>query len=97
MARNLRDDKVLSKLLDSYSKAMANPDQELHYLWDIRDCLSTHVVPGEGSKRMHQRLSEFLEIDAQSLEDFGKIVNDPMYSTSRHRGKLTFPRYVVQS
>jgi hypothetical protein len=78
---NLRaKDPLLAALLQSYDKAVRDPDNELVHLYEIRDALSKRF--GEGNAA---RLA--LGISSGAWTRLGKLANDEPLRQGRHRGK----------
>jgi hypothetical protein len=82
--RLLEDAYVLEPLVlslaDSYSSAIANPENEFVHLYEIREALATYF---HGEKAAEQQLG----ITAGQWKRLGSLTNDRPVRVSRHRGK----------
>jgi hypothetical protein len=75
-----QSDPLFSSLLESYSKAVEDPTNELVHLFEIKEALATHFG-GEA------QLSSILQISRTRISEFGGICNHSVLSQGRHRGK----------
>jgi hypothetical protein len=73
-------DPVVASLVQSYHRAVRDPDNELVYLYEIRDTLAEHFG-GDNAARSG------LGISAQTWSRFGKLCNDEPLFQGRHRGR----------
>ena len=73
-------DQVVGSILTSYKAAVTYPDNELVYLYEIRDALSSRFA-GEGAAR------STLGISNSKWSRLGKLANDEPLRQGRHRGK----------
>jgi len=71
---------LLRSLLDSYSRAVADPDNELVHLYEVRDSLSAHFG-GE------QQARDTLQITKTEWQRLGVLANVEPLAQGRHRGK----------
>jgi hypothetical protein len=72
---------LVESLLTSDRAACNDPEDELVYLYELRDGLSKHFG-GEGPAR------QALGITRSEWSDFGKLANDAPVRQGRHRGKF---------
>jgi hypothetical protein len=75
-------DRVLASLLASQSKGVRDPENELVYLYEIRDALCSRFG-GEASAR------DQLGVSREAWSRFGRLCNDEPLRQGRHRGKAT--------
>lgn len=73
---------LLRSLLESYSRAVGDPANELVHLYEVRDALSKYYR-GERNAR------SALEIVAGEWDRLGRLANAEPVDQSRHRGKHT--------
>jgi hypothetical protein len=71
---------LLRSLLESYSRAVSDPANELVHLYEIRDALSKHFGGGEGARRA-------LGISKAEWQRLGSLANAEPLEQGRHRGK----------
>jgi len=71
---------ILQNLLNSLATAFREPDNELLYLYEIREMLSKEF---DGEKMTRQ----VLNITKKSWWRFGRLANDEPIKQGRHRGK----------
>ena len=71
---------LLRSLLDSYSRSIADLDNELVHLYEVRDSLSTHFG-GE------QQARDTLQIAKAEWQRLGVLANVEPLAQGRHRGK----------
>ena len=73
-------DTLLPSLLQSYNKAVRDPDNELVHLYEIRDALADNFG-GESAAR------SALSISSSKWSRFGRLCNNEPLRQGRHRGK----------
>ncbi len=73
-------DPVVASMVQSYRRAVRDPNNELVYLYEIRDTLSEHFG-GDTATR------SALHISAQVWSRFGKLCNEEPLIQGRHRGR----------
>lgn len=78
-AQLVAKDALLKSLLKSHSKAYSDPDNELIYLYEIREALKKNF----GNER---KLRMELEITRTQYSRLGKLANDLPLKQGRHRG-----------
>jgi len=71
---------VLGGLLNSWNSSIHEPDNELVYLYEIREALSKEF----GGEKVARRV---LNITKKSWKRFGRLANDAPLKQGRHRGK----------
>jgi hypothetical protein len=71
---------MLRSLLQSYSRAVSDPGNELVHLYEIRDALAKHFG-GEGEARTALRISK------TEWQRLGSLANAEPLEQGRHRGK----------
>jgi hypothetical protein len=70
----------LGEMVKSYSRSIADPSNELLYLYEIRDALSKHYG-GDGEARAS------LNIGNAEWKRLGRLANEQPLAEGRHRGK----------
>lgn len=80
LASKLQLSASLRTLFDSYSRAVADPDDELVHLYEIRDALSNHY----GGEQLARNA---LGISKSEWQRLGFLANAEPLEQSRHRGK----------
>lgn len=80
LAPKVQHSPTLRGLLDSFSRSIADPDDELVHLYEIRDALSRHYG-GEQTAR------DALAIGKREWQRLGILANVEPLEQSRHRGK----------
>lgn len=73
---------LLAAILDSYSNAVNDADDELVHLYEIRDALASHFG---NEKTARQDLS----ISKRRWSRLGQLANDEPIKQGRHRGRAT--------
>ena len=73
-------DTLLPSLLQSYNKAVRDPDNELVHLYEIRDALAKHFG-GESAAR------SALSISSSQWSRLGQLCNNEPLRQGRHRGR----------
>lgn len=71
---------LLRSVLDSYSRSIADPSNELVHLYEVRDSLSAHFG-GE------QQARDALQIEKTEWQRLGVLANVEPLAQGRHRGK----------
>lgn len=71
---------LLRSLLESYSRSIADPGNELVHLYEVRDSLSGHF-------RGDQQAMDTLRISTKDWRRFGVLANVEPLTQGRHRGK----------
>jgi len=71
---------VLHAIIDSYGAAVADPENELVHLYEVRDSLAKHY--GKEDK-----VRETLLISKPEWQKIGRLANDEPLIQGRHRGK----------
>jgi hypothetical protein len=74
------DNPLLSELMASFSRAVADPGDRMTHLYEIRDALSRHF----GGERQAKNT---LDLTKTEWSHLGRIANDEPIEESRHRGK----------
>lgn len=85
LAPKLQHSAILRGLFDSYSRSIADPDDELVHLYEVRDALSRHYG-GEQAAR------DALAIGKREWQRLGILANVEPLEQSRHRGKHSYGR-----
>jgi len=80
LASKVRQSITLRSLLRSFSRSIADPDDELVHLYEIRDALSRHYGGGQAARNA-------LAIDRREWQRMGILANVEPLEQSRHRGK----------
>ncbi|PZV09955.1 MAG: hypothetical protein DCF32_00865 [Leptolyngbya sp.] len=78
--KHRNSDPTLDQMLNSYQKSVKDPDNELVYLYEIRDSLSEEF----GSKTTAIKK---LGITSNEWDEIGKLANTLPLKQGRHRGK----------
>ncbi len=73
-------DPVIASIVQSYHRAVRHPDDELVYLYEIRDTLSEHFG-GEHAAR------SALSLSGNAWSRFGRLCNEEPLNQGRHRGR----------
>ena len=84
LSQKYYDDLCVALLLQSYEGAVRDPDNELSYLYQIKDCLCKLFVN-------EKKVPEILKISKQDWDDvknhLGRHANNPEAMEGRHRGR----------
>jgi hypothetical protein len=80
VSKHVSEDLVLA-LLRSYEDSVRDPNNELTYLYEIRDALYHRF--GKDKKEVRDKLG----ISLDKFNDLGKLCNDEPLRQGRHRGK----------
>jgi hypothetical protein len=72
-------DPLLGEMMASFRQAIADPDDQMTHLYEIRDALKRHFG---GEKKAQQALG----LTSSEWTDFGRITNSEPIKQSRHRG-----------
>ena len=81
-AKGSKRDPLLAKLIESYGRAVNNPDHEFYHLYEVREALVKEFETGAKAR-------ETLGISKDGWSRFGKLMNDPDIKQGRHLGKNT--------
>jgi len=79
--RHSSRDSLVKSMLKSYHAAVTDPDNELVYLYEIRDALAREF-------RGENQVRAILNISSASWHELGRIANDAPLKQGRHRGKF---------
>jgi hypothetical protein len=90
VAPKLADSTALRTLIESYSRSVSDPEDELVHLYEIRDALSQHY----GGERQAR---EVLGISQKDWQRLGFLANVEPLEQGRHRGKHLANRRVASS
>lgn len=71
---------LLARLLESYSEAVAHPDDELVHLYEVRDAVADHF--GDKDKAM-----KALNLSLDEWQALGHLANTTPIKEGRHRGR----------
>jgi hypothetical protein len=71
---------TLQSLLDSFSRSIADPDDELVHLYEVRDALAGHFGGGQAARNA-------LGIDKRDWQRLGLLANVEPLKQGRHRGR----------
>lgn len=77
----LDKDKIVLQIINSYKNSILYPNDELVYLYEIRDAISTYFHSESNAKSR-------LKITNSELKELGRICNALPLKQSRHRGKM---------
>lgn len=83
------ENQVLEGLLASFSRALADPADQMTHLYEIRDALSRHFG---GDREAKQELG----LTRAKWSDLGRIANKEPIEESRHRGDHPVRRPVTE-
>lgn len=67
-------DPLVPRLLESWTGAIRNPDNEFIYLWEIRDALKSHLE----------------DFDKVKMERFGDLINGPYFQSRHRGKRFKF-------
>lgn len=87
--KNIKNDVLIKSLLESYSRAVSDPSDELVHLYEIREALSKEL----GGKDKAVRL---LGISKKKWDRLGMLANMEPLEQGRHRGKHKIRRAASQ-
>lgn len=79
IAKYRQDNPIVASLLNSYHSAVRNPENELVYLYEVRDALN--------EKFKKDGVLSICDISPEDWSDFGNLANSPRIRQGRHRGK----------
>jgi hypothetical protein len=85
LAPKLQQSATLRGLFDSYSRSVADPNDEFVHLYEVRDALSRHY--GDEQLARHA-----LGISKSEWQRVGFLTNEAQVEQSRHRGKHSHGR-----
>lgn len=85
LAPKLQHSATLRGMLESYSRSIADPDDELVHLYEVRDALSRHYGDEQAAR-------DALAIGKREWQRIGVLANVEPLREGRHRGKHSHGR-----